>query len=303
MARAHELGDRRGARREPAESRPGRRVDRRDRQVHVRPHQVPRRRSTPTPPGVTRLFAQGGTSDNDATSQFVSAGDRAVAGTYARQRDAGRGAGAATSASPARGRRRRCPTVKVRVGTTEVSYAVQDGDTRADVVNGLNAAFASAGLALQATDTGSGVQIATDQYGIDREVRRRLGRQRLRHRTPARTCRERSTASPRPAAASNSWRPFDDPTISGLAISINRASTRRLRELHLLAGPRPARARRRSRTRPTSSPGTSRRRRTTTRRASSSSTTRSRRWRLHVTAYETHLRQQYADAREPRSRR
>jgi flagellar hook-associated protein 2 len=57
------------------------------------------------------------------------------------------------------------PVVKVRVGTTEVSYAVKDGDTRADVANGLNAAFASAHMTLQATDTGSGVQIATNQFG------------------------------------------------------------------------------------------------------------------------------------------
>jgi len=46
-----------------------------------------------------------------------------------------------------------------------VSYAVKDTDTRDDVVSGLNSAFASAGFSLQATDTGSGVQIATNQYG------------------------------------------------------------------------------------------------------------------------------------------
>ena len=42
---------------------------------------------------------------------------------------------------------------------------MKDGDTRADVVDGLNAAFANAGFTLQATDTGSGVQIATNEYG------------------------------------------------------------------------------------------------------------------------------------------
>ena len=115
------------------------------------------------PQGVMRLFAQSGSSDNPNVS-FVSAGDRAVAGTYhvvVTQ--------AATQASdvgltgvwpPASN-----PVVKVRVGTTEVSYAVKDGDTRADVAAGLNAAFASAQITLQATDTGSGVQIATNQYG------------------------------------------------------------------------------------------------------------------------------------------
>jgi flagellar hook-associated protein 2 len=115
------------------------------------------------PSGVTKLFAQGGSSDN-ANVQFVSAGDRAVAGTYdvnvttaaAQASDTG-----LTGAWPPA----TLPIVKVRVGTTEVSYAVKDGDTQDDVVKGLNAAFASAGFSLQATNTGSGVQIATNEYG------------------------------------------------------------------------------------------------------------------------------------------
>jgi flagellar hook-associated protein 2 len=115
------------------------------------------------PQGVTRLFAQGGTSDNSNVT-FVSAGDRAVAGSYhvvltqaaAQGTDVG-----LTGAWPPVSN----PTVKVRVGTTEVSYAVQDGDSRADVADGLNAAFANAHLTLQATDTGSGLQIATNEYG------------------------------------------------------------------------------------------------------------------------------------------
>ncbi len=115
------------------------------------------------PQGVMRLFAQSGSSDNPNVS-FVSAGDRAVAGTYhvvvtqaaSQASDVG-----LTGVWPPASN----PVVKVRVGTTEVSYAVKDGDTRADVAAGLNAAFASAQITLQATDTGSGVQIATNQYG------------------------------------------------------------------------------------------------------------------------------------------
>ena len=115
------------------------------------------------PQGVSKLFAQGGTSDN-TNVQFTSAGDRAVAGTYhvvvtqaaAQGSDVGL-TGSWPPASP--------PTVKIRVGTTEVSYAVKGTDGRSDVVNGLNDAFANAGLSLQATDTGSGVQVATNQYG------------------------------------------------------------------------------------------------------------------------------------------
>lgn len=115
------------------------------------------------PQGVSKLFAQGGSSDN-ANVQFTSAGDRAVAGAYhvvviqaaAQGADVG-----LTGAWPPAS----LPTVKLRAGTTEVSYAVKGTDSRTDVVNGLNSAFANAGLSLQATDTGSGVQVATNQYG------------------------------------------------------------------------------------------------------------------------------------------
>ena len=115
------------------------------------------------PQGVTRLFAQGGTSDN-AGVQFVSAGDRAVAGTYhvvvTQAANQGSDVGLTGSFPPAV-----LPTVKVRVGTVEVSYAVKDTDTRADVATGLNAAFANAHLSLQATDTGTGVKVVTNEYG------------------------------------------------------------------------------------------------------------------------------------------
>lgn len=115
------------------------------------------------PSGVTKLFAQGGTADN-ANVQFTSAGDRAIAGTYhvivTQAALQGSDVGLTGLFPPAS-----LPTVKVRVGTTEVSYAVKSTDTRTDVANGLNNAFASAGLALQATDTGSGVQVATNEYG------------------------------------------------------------------------------------------------------------------------------------------
>ena len=46
-----------------------------------------------------------------------------------------------------------------------MSYVVKSGDSRADVAAGLNAAFASSGLALQASDTGAGVKVATTGYG------------------------------------------------------------------------------------------------------------------------------------------
>ncbi len=115
------------------------------------------------PEGVVRLFSQGGSGTNSAV-QFVSAGDRAVAGTYhvvVTQAAAQATATGLTAAWPPA----TLPTVKVRIGTTEVSYAVKSGDSIADVAAGLNAAFASNGFALQATDTGSGLKITTNAYG------------------------------------------------------------------------------------------------------------------------------------------
>jgi flagellar hook-associated protein 2 len=115
------------------------------------------------PEGVAKLFSQSGSS-TASTVQFVSAGARAVAGTYAinvtQLAQQGNDTGLTGSWPPAS-----LPTVKVRVGTREVSYVVKDGDTRADVAAGLNAAFAGAGLALQASDTGSGLKVATNAYG------------------------------------------------------------------------------------------------------------------------------------------
>jgi flagellar hook-associated protein 2 len=115
------------------------------------------------PDGVKKLFAQGGTSANGDV-MFVSAGDGAVAGDYdvvitqiATQATSSGLSGAWPPVS--------LPTVRVRVGGTTVSYAVKNGDTRADVAAGLNAAFASANLALQASDTGSDVSIASVNYG------------------------------------------------------------------------------------------------------------------------------------------
>ncbi len=115
------------------------------------------------PQGVSRLFAQGGSSSN-GNVQFVSAGDRAQAGTYDVNVTAlatqGTAVGLTGAFPPAT-----LPTVNVRMGASIVSYAVKDGDTLDDVVTGLNTAFANAGFQLQATNTGSGIQLQTNQYG------------------------------------------------------------------------------------------------------------------------------------------
>jgi flagellar hook-associated protein 2 len=115
------------------------------------------------PTGMTRAFTQGGTG-TDPNVTFVSAADRARAGSYAvvvtevaSQASAVGLQGSWPMPSP--------PTVKVKIGNAEVSYVVKPGDSQIDVVNGLNAAFASGKLSLQASVSGTGVEIHSQAYG------------------------------------------------------------------------------------------------------------------------------------------
>ena len=149
----------------------------------------------------TKLFAQSGTATTPTSSSSPPATAPSPVRTTSSSRrppSAGTDTGLTGAWPPGP-----LPTVKVRVGTTEVSYAVKDGDTRADVAAGLNAAFASAELSLQATDTGSGVKIATNDVRHAREASTSTGTAAATSPTPASTSRERSTASPRPAAGSS----------------------------------------------------------------------------------------------------
>lgn len=115
------------------------------------------------PEGVTRMFVQGGTATSSDVS-FVSAGDRARAGTYevvvttvAEQASDVGLEGAWPIGSP--------PTIRVRVGSTEISYAVGASDVQADVVAALNTRFANEGMGLSASVSGTGIEIRTDAYG------------------------------------------------------------------------------------------------------------------------------------------
>jgi flagellar hook-associated protein 2 len=115
------------------------------------------------PDGMVRAFTQGGTG-TDPNVTFVSAGDRARAGTYdvvitaaATQGSTLGLEGAWPMGAP--------PTVKVRIGSKEVSYTVQGTDTQADVVDELNTRFVQAGLQLEASVSGTGVEIRSVQYG------------------------------------------------------------------------------------------------------------------------------------------
>jgi flagellar hook-associated protein 2 len=115
------------------------------------------------PEGLTRVFTQGGTASSQYVS-FVSAGDRARAGSYAveitqaaeQANDLGL-EGSWPIGSP--------PTVKVRIGSTEVSYAIGASDTQTDVAAALNTRFANEGLALSASVSGTGIEIRTNGYG------------------------------------------------------------------------------------------------------------------------------------------
>lgn len=115
------------------------------------------------PDAVARVFDQGATATSSYVS-FVSASDRARAGTYdveittAAEQAADVGLeGAWPIAAP--------PTVKVKIGGTEVSYEVKATDTQQDVVDGLNEAFRGAELNLTASVSGTGVEIRSVDYG------------------------------------------------------------------------------------------------------------------------------------------
>jgi flagellar hook-associated protein 2 len=115
------------------------------------------------PDGVIRAFTQGGTATDPGVT-FVSAGDRARPGTYnvVVTQLAAQGSSVGLTGGWPLGAPQ---TVKVRIGTKEVSYDVQVTDTAADVVSELNTRFTQAGLQLEARESGGGVEVHTVQYG------------------------------------------------------------------------------------------------------------------------------------------
>jgi flagellar hook-associated protein 2 len=115
------------------------------------------------PDGVIRAFTQGGTATDTGVS-FTFAGDRALAGTYDINVTAAATQASATGLNgtfPATGGN----TVKVRIGTKEVSYAIQAGDTQNDVVSELNTRFVQSGMQLTASVDTDGIKIMSAQYG------------------------------------------------------------------------------------------------------------------------------------------
>ncbi|MCU1427685.1 MAG: flagellar hook-associated 2 domain protein [Actinomycetia bacterium] len=115
------------------------------------------------PSGVIRAFTQGGTSANPGVS-FSFAGDRARAGAYDVTVTALATQAASTGlngAWPAAGGN----SVKARIGTKEVTYAIQAGDTQSSVVAALNTRFSQSGLQLSASVDTTGIRVQSTQFG------------------------------------------------------------------------------------------------------------------------------------------
>jgi flagellar hook-associated protein 2 len=115
------------------------------------------------PTAVASMFTQGGASTNPDVT-FISAADSTRGGSYdvnitqlASQATSVGMTGAWPTGSAS--------SIAVSVGSTQVSYAVKATDSQSDVINGLNAAFANAGLALTANINGTGIQVNTAAYG------------------------------------------------------------------------------------------------------------------------------------------
>jgi flagellar hook-associated protein 2 len=115
------------------------------------------------PSGIAKMFTQGGASANPDVT-FISASDSTHGGSYGVNVTQ-----LATQASSV-GLNGTWPTgvassIGVKVGGSQISYQVKPTDTQADVVTGLNAAFATAGIALAATISTDGIKVASVGYG------------------------------------------------------------------------------------------------------------------------------------------
>ena len=115
------------------------------------------------PVSVAKMCTQGGSSANPDVT-FISAADATRAGAYSVNVTQ-----LATHATSV-GMTGTWPTgvassIAVKVGSPQISYAVKATDTQADVVNGLNTAFANAGFSLEAAVNGTSLQVNSVAYG------------------------------------------------------------------------------------------------------------------------------------------
>ena len=113
------------------------------------------------PSAVERIFARGGSSANGAT--FAGASDKTIAGSYAVEVTTAATRG--TTGDVLVGGSLLGQRVGVRVGTVTATYDAAPGASTADIVSGLNAAMASAGLKVNAEASGGGVRLTAVGYG------------------------------------------------------------------------------------------------------------------------------------------
>jgi flagellar hook-associated protein 2 len=113
------------------------------------------------PAKVERIFGRGGTASGDAV--FAGATDKTQAGSYAVE--VTQAATRATTGAILVGGSVAGQRIGVRVGTTTVTYDAAAGSSAADIATGLNAAFADAGLAVNAELSGGGVSLTAAGFG------------------------------------------------------------------------------------------------------------------------------------------
>ncbi len=113
------------------------------------------------PTAVERVFARGGSSTNGVT--FVGAADKTIAGSYSVEVTTA--ATRATTGDVLVGGSPLGQRVGVRVGSVTATYDAAPGASTADIVSGLNAAMSSAGLKVNAEESGGGVRLTAVGYG------------------------------------------------------------------------------------------------------------------------------------------
>lgn len=110
---------------------------------------------------IGRLFGRGGTDTGDAV--FANATAETISGSY--DIDVTTAATRATSATLFDGGATADTRVGVRIGTVTATYDVTNGQSAAQIIDGLNAAIASAGLDVIAELDGTGLRLRADEWG------------------------------------------------------------------------------------------------------------------------------------------
>lgn len=113
------------------------------------------------PEGVARYFARGGTSAGSVT--FADATSATTNGTYAV--DITTAATRAASGTLFDGGAAANSRVGIRIGSITATYDVTAGQSRDQIVDGINAALAAAGLKVVAEDDGTGLRVRAEDYG------------------------------------------------------------------------------------------------------------------------------------------